>query len=82
MKYYLPFDLAFACHRFDAAKRVMGEFGWGEEFFKVNRELLDAYSHCEDSEGVVKAQNEVTNIEGRITSLMRREMTNWRKGRL
>ena len=36
----------------------MAEFGWGEEFFKINAELLELYSACADSADVVRAQNE------------------------
>ena len=45
------------CGRRDVAEKILAEFGWGEEFFKINAELLDLYSACEDSTGVVAAQN-------------------------
>ncbi|GMH56979.1 hypothetical protein TrRE_jg9455 [Triparma retinervis] len=45
------------CGRRDAAETVMAEFGWGEEFFKINAELLDLYSECVDSADVVEKQN-------------------------
>ncbi|GMH83981.1 hypothetical protein TrVE_jg10232 [Triparma verrucosa] len=48
----------FICGRQDIARRVMSEFGWGEEFFKVNAELLDMYAACADSAEVVEKQNE------------------------
>ncbi|MDP1551409.1 MAG: DUF367 domain-containing protein, partial [Methanobacteriaceae archaeon] len=37
---------------------IMSHFKWGPHFLILNRELLDAYSEAENSEGVVKAQNE------------------------
>lgn len=39
------------------AKVVMGRFGWGPNFLKINRELLDAYSACADGAEVIAAQN-------------------------
>jgi pre-rRNA-processing protein TSR3 len=46
------------CGRRDGAEAIMAEFGWGEEFFKINGELLDLYAAQEDSLGVVRVQNE------------------------
>lgn len=33
-------------------------FSYGNEFFKINGELLDLYSQCKDSSEIVKTQNE------------------------
>lgn len=38
------------------ARAVMGHFGWGESFFALNAELLDAYAATADSAGVVAVQ--------------------------
>ena len=48
----------YICGRKDAAKCVMDEFGWGDEFLKINSELLELYSEQEDAEGVVRSQND------------------------
>lgn len=36
--------------------QVMSKFSWGDSFFKINAELLAAYTECEDSTAVVAAQ--------------------------
>ena len=38
------------------AKEVMARFGWGPNFLKINRELLDAYAGCEDGAEVIATQ--------------------------
>lgn len=40
-----------------AAKFYLNKFSWGHAFLQLNQELLEIYSHCTDSESVVKAQN-------------------------
>jgi len=43
----------------ERAKDILREFdGWGEEFLKLNKELLYLYAKCVDSEEVVRVQNE------------------------
>lgn len=41
----------------DSARQVLAKFAWGDSFWKVNEELLDKYSRCENSEEVVAVQN-------------------------
>ncbi|KAL9191008.1 hypothetical protein ACHAXT_000714 [Thalassiosira profunda] len=48
----------YICGRVDAAKAVLKEFGWGMEFIKLNKELLELYRTSADAEEVVKRQNE------------------------
>jgi pre-rRNA-processing protein TSR3 len=48
----------YICGKFDAAIMLLQEFSWGNEFFKLNQELLDIYASCENSEEVVARQNE------------------------
>jgi len=48
----------YICGKADAAKAVMDEFSWGEEFLSLNRQVLDMYATCTDSTDVVKKQNE------------------------
>jgi len=43
--------------RRDAGEAVLGEFGgWGEEFLKVNRDVLEMYERAGNAEGVMEAQ--------------------------
>ena len=37
------------------AKRVMGRFGWGLNFLKLNAELLAEYAQCADGAAVIEA---------------------------
>ena len=48
----------FICGKEDAAREVMKEFSYGEEFFKINNEVLTMYAACKDAEEVVAKQNE------------------------
>ncbi len=48
----------FICGKEDAAREVMKEFSYGEEFFKINDEVLNIYAACKDAEEVVAKQNE------------------------
>jgi pre-rRNA-processing protein TSR3 len=42
----------------DEAKKLLAPFSWGEEFVRINLDLLDSYASCTSSAGVVNAQNE------------------------
>ncbi len=48
----------YICGRVEAAKAVMAEFGWGSEFIRLNKELLEIYRQCKDADEVVKKQKE------------------------
>ena len=48
----------YICGRVEAAKAVMAEFGWGSEFIRVNKELLEIYRQCKDADDVVEKQKE------------------------
>ena len=48
----------YICGKVEAAKAVMQEFGWGMEFIRLNKELLEIYRQCEDADDVVKKQKE------------------------
>jgi pre-rRNA-processing protein TSR3 len=39
------------------AEKVLEPFGWGQEFLRLNEEVLDAYAACSTSEEVIEAQN-------------------------
>ena len=47
----------YICGKPEAAKAVMDEFSYGEEFLSINRQVLDMYSSCIDSADVVRQQN-------------------------
>jgi len=55
----------FICGKEDAARLVMEEFSYGEEFFKINHEVLTMYASCQDAEEVVAKQNEWLETERR-----------------
>lgn len=38
------------------ARKILSNFNWGEEFFKINQELLDGYSMSKDEEEVLDFQ--------------------------
>lgn len=66
VNYGKPFKLSCAeaaaatlyiCGKKEASVAVLEEFGWGMEFIKINRELLDLYQNCKDSREIVDAQN-------------------------
>jgi pre-rRNA-processing protein TSR3 len=42
----------------DEARMVLRSFTWGEEFFKINEDILEIYSNCNSSTEVVQAQKE------------------------
>ena len=48
----------YICGKEDAAREVMKEFAYGEEFFKINKTVLDMYAACQDAEEVIAKQNE------------------------
>lgn len=42
----------------DWAEELLRNFSWGPTFLEINRELIEVYQACTDSESVEKAQNE------------------------
>ena len=38
------------------ARKILSSFNWGDEFFKINLELLEGYSKCEDGGQVLDFQ--------------------------
>jgi pre-rRNA-processing protein TSR3 len=63
----------YICGRVDAARAVLNEFGWGGEFLRLNRELLELYRTSADADEVVGRQNawleRVENEGGRAGTL-------------
>ena len=58
----------YICGKKDAAKEVLKEFSWGEEFFHLNEQVLDMYACCENAEEVVAKQNEWLELAQRDPS--------------
>ena len=48
----------YVCNKKEAAKAVLDEFSWGDEFLKLNQEVLQLYASCSDGADVVDKQNE------------------------
>ena len=48
----------YICGKVAAALAILQEFSWGMEFIRLNQDLLDIYASCENSEEVVRRQNE------------------------
>ena len=40
----------------EEARAVLESFGWGEEFLKINKVLLEGYADCESSEEILEVQ--------------------------
>eukprot|EP00980_Cylindrotheca_fusiformis_P022113 scaffold8995_cov139-Cylindrotheca_fusiformis.AAC.10 len=53
------------CGKTEAAKAVMKEFSYGEEFLALNKEVFELYAKCKDAEEVVQAQNEWLELQTR-----------------
>lgn len=47
----------YICGRQEAGIALMQEFSWGNEFLRLNQELLDLYAACTDARDVVQKQN-------------------------
>lgn len=47
----------YICGFPDDARFVMSKFGYGEEFLRLNEELLDLYASCKDGAEVLSRQN-------------------------
>jgi pre-rRNA-processing protein TSR3 len=45
------------CGKPEAAKAVMNEFSYGEEFLSLNKQVFEIYAKCQDAEEVIQKQN-------------------------
>lgn len=45
------------CGRPEAAKAVMSEFSYGEEFLSLNKQVFEMYAQCQDADEVIRKQN-------------------------
>jgi pre-rRNA-processing protein TSR3 len=48
----------YICGKPEAARAILHDFSWGDEFFKLNQDVLDVYASCNDADEVVQRQNE------------------------
>ncbi|CAL2266610.1 unnamed protein product [Prunus armeniaca] len=48
----------FICGEEETANLLLGKFKWGHGFLSLNRELLKAYSKCENSADIISVQND------------------------
>ncbi|KAL5751647.1 hypothetical protein ACOSQ2_022154 [Xanthoceras sorbifolium] len=46
------------CGEEETANLLLGKFKWGHAFLSLNRELLKAYSECENSADIISVQND------------------------
>ena len=54
----------------EQARKVLSTFNWGEEFFKINKELLEGYSKSKDGEEVLDFQEKyLKGIKNRKSSI-------------
>ncbi|RVW55131.1 hypothetical protein CK203_066922 [Vitis vinifera] len=49
--------LAHSCGEEETANLLLGKFKWGHAFLSLNRELLKAYSKCENGAEIISVQN-------------------------
>ena len=63
----------YICGKEDAARKVMEDFSYGEEFFKINRDVLEIYASCQDAEEVVAKQNEWLELQRNDSSAVGEE---------
>lgn len=47
----------YICGRKEAAACMLQDFSWGEEFIRLNHEVLELYASCKDADEVVEQQN-------------------------
>jgi pre-rRNA-processing protein TSR3 len=53
----------FTCGKPHAAKAVLHDFSWGDEFFHLNQSVLDLYFQCTTAQQVVEKQNEWLELQ-------------------
>lgn len=56
-------SVLYLAGRKEQAKRVLGAFRWGQRFFELNQEPLDAYAAARSSSELIELQFEFFDIE-------------------
>ncbi|KAL9459148.1 hypothetical protein AB3S75_002523 [Citrus x aurantiifolia] len=54
------------CGEEETANLLLGKFKWGHAFLSLNRELLKAYSKCENSADIISVQNDWLSQQSRV----------------
>ncbi|KDP35201.1 hypothetical protein JCGZ_09360 [Jatropha curcas] len=54
------------CGEEDTAELLLGKFKWGHAFSSLNRELLKAYSECENSAAIISVQNDWLSAQSQV----------------
>ncbi|KAF7834248.1 ribosome biogenesis protein TSR3-like protein isoform X1 [Senna tora] len=54
------------CGEEETANLLLGKFKWGHAFMSLNRELLKAYSQCQNSADIVSVQNDWLSQQSQI----------------
>ncbi|XP_039146164.1 LOW QUALITY PROTEIN: 18S rRNA aminocarboxypropyltransferase [Dioscorea cayenensis subsp. rotundata] len=54
------------CGEEETANLILGKFKWGHSFLSLNRDLLKAYSNCENGSEIISVQNEWLSSNSRI----------------
>ncbi|KAM0936878.1 putative 16S/18S rRNA aminocarboxypropyltransferase Tsr3 [Dioscorea sansibarensis] len=54
------------CGEEETANLILGKFKWGHSFLSLNRDLLKAYSNCENGSKIISVQNEWLSSNARI----------------
>ncbi|KAF8405964.1 hypothetical protein HHK36_008044 [Tetracentron sinense] len=58
------------CGEEETANLLLNKFKWGHAFLSLNRELLKAYSECENSAGIISVQNAWLSQSSRVTKTL------------
>lgn len=53
----------YICGFREDAQFVMSKFGYGEEFLRLNEELLEIYTTCKDGTEIIRKQNEWLQVQ-------------------
>ncbi|XP_030923574.1 ribosome biogenesis protein TSR3 homolog isoform X2 [Quercus lobata] len=58
------------CGEEETANLLLGKFKWGHAFLSLNRELLKAYSECENSADIISVQNSWLSQESQVPKVL------------
>ncbi|XP_022774929.1 ribosome biogenesis protein TSR3 homolog [Durio zibethinus] len=58
------------CGEEETANMLLGKFKWGHAFLSLNRELLKAYSECENSADIISVQNSWLSQQSQVPKVL------------
>ncbi|XP_017969281.1 PREDICTED: ribosome biogenesis protein TSR3 homolog isoform X2 [Theobroma cacao] len=58
------------CGEEETANLLLGKFKWGHAFLSLNRELLKAYSECENSGDIISVQNSWLSQQSQVPKVL------------